>query len=158
MLGLQRKGGFGVKPADFGLALIGGANRRHFRHAPGMDHAHAVFFLIGLRDGGRAGGTANHHALQRINARPRGFHMLQQHHPNRGHGGRKIHARLGDDFMHRSAIQLGARQNQRGAGHGGRDWQGPAIGVEHRHHRHDAISNTQPQTIHLIAGQRMQNI
>ena len=123
-----------------------------------MDHAHAVFFLIGFGDRGRAGGTANHHALQRINARIGRFHMLQQHHPHRGHGGRKIHARFGDDFMHRSAIQLGTRQNQRGTGHGGRDWQGPAIGVEHRHHRHDAIRHAKPQAIHLIGRQRMQNI
>ena len=55
LLGLQGECRFGIKPADFGLALIGGANGRHFRHAPGMDHAHAVFFLIGFGDRGRAG-------------------------------------------------------------------------------------------------------
>ena len=116
------------------------AERAHLGHAPGMHHLDAVDVLEGLGDGARAGRAADHHALEVRQLAAGLLEVLQQHQPHRRHRGGETHFVGVEQFVDRGAVHLGARHHQRGADHRRREGERPAIGVEHRHHRHHHVA------------------
>ena len=84
--------------------------------------------------------------------------VLQQHQPHRRHRGGEADFVGGEQLVDRGAIHLGARQHQRGADHGRREGERPAIGVEHRHHRQADIARLQILGIRQRRHQRVQHV
>ena len=120
------------------------AKRTHLGHAPGMDHLDAVLGLEGLDHRARAGRAADQHSLQ-IGQRLSRFLQIVQHAlPHRRHRRGHRHLFVGEKLAQRSAVQLGARHDELGAGHRRGEGDSPGVGVEHRHHRQDRSRPEKP--------------
>ncbi len=116
------------------------AERAHLGHAPGVDHLDAVDVLEGLGHGARAGRAADHHALEIRQLAAGLLQILQQHQPHRRHRGGEAHFIGVEQFVDRGAVHLGAGHHQRRADHRRGEGERPAVGVEHRHHRHHDVA------------------
>ena len=84
--------------------------------------------------------------------------MLQQHQPDRRHRGGERDAVVVEQFVDRGAVELGARHHHGGADIGEVKRQPPAIGVEHRHHRHHHVARADAHGVGLRRHHGMQHV
>ena len=84
--------------------------------------------------------------------------MLQQHQPHRGHRGGEADPIGVEQFVDRGAVELGAGHHHGGADHRRGQGEPPAIGVEHRHHRHDHVARGEPHGVGLRRHHRVQHV
>ena len=123
-----------------------------------MQHLDLVVLLEFLRNRARAGRAADHHFFQVRQFQVVGFKVLQQHQPHGGHRGGEGHAIGIEQFVDRGAVELGARHHHGGADHRRGQSEPPAIGVEHRHHRHDDVARGDPHGVELRRHHRVQHV
>ena len=129
------------------LAGIEGAQRTHFRHAPGMDHGDAELFVEGADHGRRCRRAADDQALDGRQPELVPLQVLQQAEPDGRHAGRHGDAFLFEDRIQAGAVQVRPRHDQFGAGQGTGIGQAPGIDVEHRHGGQDAVAGRGAQGV-----------
>ncbi len=142
----------------FRLEAAERADRAHLGHAPGMNDIDIVIFLEGLDHRARGGRTADHDRAEIGQLAALFFHMLQQAEPHGRHGGRDRYALVGQKAIDRLAVHARPGHDERRADHRGGERNAPAIGVEERHHGHQAISRGKLHRIRLDADHRMEHI
>ena len=134
-----------------------GADRAHLGHAPGVAHANAhVDERLDHRARHRR--AAAHHALQVGQLQIAGGHMVEQHQPHRRHAG-GVRDLLGvEEFVDRSAVELGARHHELGAHRRRGECDAPAVGMEQRHHRQHCLGGAGAESVDIVGHQPVQHV
>ena len=140
-----------------GLELAQRAQGRQLRHAPGVDHLHAVVVLERADHGRRAGRAADHGALEAAEVQVVLLHVVEQAQPHGGHAGAEGDLLGLEQLVERLAVEVRAGHHQLGAAQGGRIRDAPGIDVEHRHDGQDHVLRRQRHGIRQGGGVGMQD-
>ena len=130
----------------------------HFGHAPGMAHGHAIVILKCPNHFTWACGPADNDSLQVWKFDLLLFQILQQRHPYRRDRRGETDTLGLEQLVNGGPVKLGAWHHQRCTLHGSGQCQSPAIGVEHRHDRHDDVTAGNSHGVGCAHNHRMENI
>ena len=134
-----------------------GAERTQFRHAPALDHGHAVLVAEIADHLDRHGRPADHGLLERRELAAGLRQVIQQQHPYRGHRGGQRHLLFVEQLRDgRCVSHLGPGENELRPDHRRVVRQPPRVRVEHRDHREDRVPSRQTHRIHQRAAVSVQ--
>ena len=135
-----------------------GAERRHFRHAPGVQHGDAE--ILEAPDHGRRRGRAADHRAQPAQCfvfRRVFLDGLDDAEPDRRHAAGEGDLLRNELVDQARGVQMRPREDDFRAGHRRGVGDAPSVGVEHRHDREDAVVHAETQHVGLGADHRMQH-
>ena len=126
-----------------------GPERRHLRHAPGVEHVGAVLLVEAWMSALGRRRAADGDAADRRDVPLRLF--LEDgldRDPHRRHRPDKRHAFVVDDLDDVARLGIGAAEDLRGAVHHAGEGHAPGIGVEHRHDVQDHVALADAEHVH----------